>query len=112
MEGASYQNKSSFAPLKIDAEDHKKGVPVHMIWSSNMVRRLSYADRLGSVRTPTLVLVSRHDPEAPLPASEQLIRGIPDARLVILEDSGHYPFVEEASHFADAVDAFLNLDRV
>jgi proline iminopeptidase len=83
-----------------------------MIWSTNMYRRLAYADRLGSVSAPTLVLVGRHDPEAPLPASGQLFRGIPDARLVILEDSGHYPFVEEASHFADAVDAFLNLDRV
>jgi pimeloyl-ACP methyl ester carboxylesterase len=62
IEGASYQNKSLFTPLEIDAEDHNKGVPVRMIWSTNMYRRLSYADRLGSVRTPTLAVVGRHDP--------------------------------------------------
>ena len=109
MEGACYFDKALFTPLKIDADDYVKGVPIReVIWGKNMYRMLSYADRLGSVRVPTLMVVGRHDPEAPPPCSEELFEGIPDARLLVLERSGHFPFLEEASHFAHAVDAFLN----
>jgi pimeloyl-ACP methyl ester carboxylesterase len=36
------------------------------------------------------------------------LQGIPDASLVVFEQSGHSPFIEEASLFAQTVDAFLN----
>jgi proline iminopeptidase len=108
MERASYHDKTSFTPVEIDADDHEEGVPIRTIWSKNMYTRLSYADRLAEVRAPTLVLAGRHDPEAPLPCSEELLQGIPDASLVIFERSGHSPFIEEPSLFAETVDAFLN----
>jgi proline iminopeptidase len=59
-------------------------------------------------RAPTLLLVGRHHPETPLPCSEELYEGIPDARLVVFERSGHSPFVEEARLVAETMDAFLN----
>jgi proline iminopeptidase len=108
MERASYHDKTFFVPVEIDADDYEKGVPIRTIWSRNMYTRLSYADRLGEVRAPTLILAGRYDPEAPLQSSEELLRGIPDASLVIFEKSGHFPFIEEASLFAQTVDAFLD----
>jgi proline iminopeptidase len=108
MERASYHDEASFTGVEIDADDHEEGVPIRTIWSKNMYTRLSYADRLAEVRAPTLVLAGRHDPEAPLPCSEELLQGIPDASLVIFERSGHFPFIEEPSLFAQTVDAFLN----
>jgi proline iminopeptidase len=108
MGRTSYHNKSLFEPVEIDQKDHEKGVPIRTIWSKNMYARLSYADRLGEVRAETLILAGRHDPEAPLPCSEELKRGISDARLVVFEQSGHSPFVEEPVLFARTVDAFLN----
>jgi proline iminopeptidase len=109
MVGASYHDRTRFEPVEIDADDHEKGVPVReVLWGKNMVRRLSYADRLGAVRAPTLLLVGRHDLETPLPCSEELLAGIPDAHLVVFEASGHFPFVEEAPRFTDTVDAFLH----
>jgi proline iminopeptidase len=110
MGRASYHNQELFRPTQIDADDREKGVPIRTIWSKNMYTRLSYADRLGDVRAPTLILAGRHDPEAPLQCSEELLRGIPDARLVVFEQSGHSPFIEEASLFAQTADAFLNKD--
>jgi proline iminopeptidase len=107
MKRASYYDKTLFTPVTIDAGDYDKGVPIRTIWSKNMYSRLSYADRLAEVRAPTLVLAGRYDPEAPLPCSEELRQGIPDARLVVFERSGHHPFIEEASLFAGTVDAFL-----
>jgi len=108
MEQASYYDETFFRPVEVDADDREKGVPIRTVWSKNMYTRLSYADRLSEVRASTLVVAGRHDPEAPLPCSEELLHGIPDASLVIFEESGHFPFVEEAALFAKTMDAFLN----
>lgn len=107
MGRASYHDKSLFAPVIVAPDDHGQGVPIRTIWSRNMYARLSYANRLGDVRAPALVLAGRHDPEAPLPCSEELAAGIPDARLVVFERSGHCPFVEEADLFATTLAEFL-----
>jgi pimeloyl-ACP methyl ester carboxylesterase len=108
MARASYHDKTFFTPVEIDVDDHDKGVPIRTIWSKNMYSRLSYADRLGEVQAATLIVAGRHDPEAPLPCSEELLQGIPDAGLVVFEQSGHAPFIEEAALFAQTVDDFLN----
>ena len=108
MARASYHDKSFFTPAEIDTDDRDKGVPIRTIWSKNMYTRLSYANRLAEVRAPTLVLAGRHDPEAPLPCSQELAEGIPDASLVIFEQSGYAPHIEEAALFAQTLDAFLN----
>jgi pimeloyl-ACP methyl ester carboxylesterase len=108
MERAAYYDKALFRPVEVGADDSEKGVPIRTIWSKNMYTGLSYADRLGEVQAPALILAGRHDPEAPLPCSEQLLAGIPDASLVVFEQSGHSPFIEEPSLFAEVVDAFLN----
>ena len=108
MERASYHDKAFFTPVEIDADDYEKGVPIRTVWTKNMYTRLSYADRLGEVRASTLILAGRHDPEAPLVCSQELSQRIPDARLVVFEESGHFPFIEEAPHFGQTVEAFLN----
>ena len=108
MGRASYHDKTLFRPTEVHPEDREKGVPIRTIWSKNMYTRLSYADRLGEVQAPTLILAGRYDPEAPLPCSEELRRGISDANLVVFEKSGHSPFIEEPSLFSRVVDVFLN----
>jgi pimeloyl-ACP methyl ester carboxylesterase len=44
----------------------------------------------------------------PLPCSQELWQGIPDADLVVFEQSGHHPLIEEALFFAQTVGAFLD----
>jgi pimeloyl-ACP methyl ester carboxylesterase len=108
MGRASYYDQTLYRPVAIDADDADKGVPIRTIWSRNMYSRLSYADRLDDVRASTLIVAGRHDPQAPLQCSEELLQGIPDASLVVFEQSGHSPFIEEAALFAQTVDSFLN----
>ena len=108
MARVAYHDKTLFTPVEIDADDAEKGVPIRTIWSKNMYSRLSYADRLAKVRAPTLILAGRHDPEAPLPCSEELLQGIADASLIVFEQSGHSPFIEEAPLFVQTVGKFLN----
>jgi len=108
MKRASFYDKTFFRAAEIDVDDKEKGVPIRTIWSKNMYSRLSYADRLDDVRASTLIVAGRHDPQAPLQCSEELLQGIPDASLVVFEQSGHSPFIEEAALFAQTVDSFLN----
>jgi hypothetical protein len=73
MEGTSYHNNSFFSPVEIDADDYEKGFPIRTIWSRNMYKQLSYADRLGNVQAKTLILAGRYDPEASIKCSEDLL---------------------------------------
>lgn len=62
---------------------------------------------LAQIRVPTLVIVGRHDPQFPLPNSQQLAAAIPGARLVICEESGHFPYIEEPAVFRAALADFV-----
>lgn len=61
---------------------------------------------LAAVKAPVLVLHGRQDPIS-LEASEAWAKSYPDARLIIFEDSGHLPHVEEPEIFFPAVETFL-----
>ncbi|MEM6427937.1 MAG: alpha/beta hydrolase [Deinococcota bacterium] len=65
------------------------------------------ADRLHSINVPTLVIVGRHDWITPLAASEEMAEKIPGAELVIFENSGHSPQLEENERFIQVVRDFL-----
>jgi proline iminopeptidase len=72
-----------------------------------VARKLDYAPRLSAIDVPTLILCGGHDPQFPSACSEELATGIPSARLILFERSGHYPFIEEADAFWQAVGSFL-----
>jgi pimeloyl-ACP methyl ester esterase len=63
--------------------------------------------RLSGISVPTAVFHGRHDAIIPLAAGEELARGIPGARLVVFEESGHAPFLEEPEAFNAALTALL-----
>jgi proline iminopeptidase len=61
---------------------------------------------LPRISTPTLVIVGRYDSQCPIENSERIAEGIPAARLVVCEHSGHFPFIEEPEVFHEAVQHF------
>lgn len=65
------------------------------------------ADELDRISAPTLVLCGRHDWICPLPQSELMAERIPGARLVVFDESGHFPWLEEPEKFWGALDDFL-----
>jgi len=107
MEGTLYHDRSFFKPLVVEKDDYRKGVPIRMIWNKNMWRKLDYRDRLDDVKAATLVLVGRYDPEAPVDCAQELHEGISQSDLIIFENSGHMPFIEEADDFKKLVGDFL-----
>ncbi|MDQ6886690.1 MAG: alpha/beta fold hydrolase [Gemmatimonadota bacterium] len=62
---------------------------------------------LGEIRVPTLILHGQQDP-IPLAASEETARRIPNARLVVLEGSGHVPYVEAEVALFRTIRRFLD----
>ena len=63
--------------------------------------------RLGEIRVPALVLCGRHDEATPRQA-ETIAQGLPDAELVIFEESAHMAPVEETERYLATVRAFLS----
>jgi proline iminopeptidase len=62
--------------------------------------------QLGSIEAPTLITVGRHDWVTPPGESEVLAEGIPNSELIIYEESGHFPFIEQNQKFIDDVRTF------
>src|SRR5438105_12348766 len=56
--------------------------------------------RLREIETPTLILAGADDFIAPVEqGAQRLARGIAGSKLVVFENSGHFPFVEERDRF-------------
>jgi proline iminopeptidase len=68
---------------------------------------IDLVDRLGEATHPVLVLAGRHDRTCPVGAAEEMARGLPDAELVVFEESGHMTFAEEQDRYLAAVRRFL-----
>jgi 3-oxoadipate enol-lactonase len=69
------------------------------------------ADRLSAFDCPTLVVVGREDILVPVAFSEQLVRGIRGAELVVLEQTGHGLLIESPDEVANAMLKFLSQHR-
>lgn len=106
VRAASYVDKSRVPPIPISTADRHRPAPVRDRWPRAALR-LDYGPRLGAVRAPTLVCAGRYDPQFPLGCGLELAHGIPGARLVVFDRSGHYPHEEESAAFARAVAEFL-----
>lgn len=62
--------------------------------------------RLGEIRVPALVLCGRYDEATPHQA-ETIVAALPDAELVVFEESAHLAPVEETERYLATVRSFL-----
>ena len=65
-------------------------------------------ERLQEINVPVLITVGRHDWITPVEASEELHALLPKSELVIFENSGHSPQIEEHSTWFVTVRDFLD----
>jgi proline iminopeptidase len=65
-------------------------------------------DRLGGVTHPVLVMAGRHDRTCAVGASEDMARRLPDAELVVFENSAHMMFAEEQDRYLETARRFLD----
>lgn len=69
--------------------------------------KLDFRSRLSSVKVPFLVLAGRCDGVVLPRLSTQFKKYAPQAKFVMFEHSGHYPFVEEGPLFVQTLEGFL-----
>jgi pimeloyl-ACP methyl ester carboxylesterase len=62
---------------------------------------------LPSVTVPALIVTGADEKLVPLAAEQFVAEQMPDARLVVLEESGHCPFLEEPERFNQVVDEWI-----
>ena len=70
-------------------------------------REYDVRERLAEISAPALVVVGRHDWITSVGQAEALASGLPNARLVVFEQSGHMPFVDEPEEFRRVVSDWL-----
>jgi proline iminopeptidase len=75
------------------------------VWDSLGEFDLAADGTLASIRLPTLITHGRQDP-IPLASSEEAARAM-DAELVVIEDCGHVPYVEQPDALFEAIERFL-----
>ncbi len=77
-----------------------------ILWNPH-VRYRKLKSRLDRIKTPTLVVWGAEDKLLPLAYGQAYQKGIPGARLVVIDKCGHLPHVEAPDRFANAVLDFL-----
>jgi non-heme chloroperoxidase len=67
-----------------------------------------YRDVLADIDIPTLICWGRHDALLPVSGATHLHEGIHGSQLVIFQESGHCPFIEESETFNRTVTEFVS----
>lgn len=88
-----------------------KDLPVHVAslktFNDKEAATMDLRPHLNKIKVPTLVIVGRHDFITNVAMAEEMVKHIPNARLEIFEESGHFPMVEEPEKFYQVIKEFV-----
>jgi proline iminopeptidase len=68
---------------------------------------MDYYPMLTKIKCPVLLIHGNAD-ATPLEAEQRLVSGVANGKMVQMEHSGHFPFIEEEDIFAENVSSFVN----
>jgi pimeloyl-ACP methyl ester carboxylesterase len=86
----------------------RMGTAVLDLYRSTELRALdNIGPALRQLNPPTLVIWGRHDPYIPAEYAERQREFFPRADVVVLENSGHWPFIDDVEGVARHVMPFL-----
>ncbi len=82
--------------------------PDHLRYHQQVdLREYDVLDDLPKISCPALILAGRHDPICPPKFSQVMDDAIPESKLMVFEDSGHWPLIEENDDFVRSIVDFL-----
>jgi proline iminopeptidase len=88
------------------------------IWSASaaarnqiLLPRYNVISRLKEIKAPALIIVGSDDFICPPSQAELLHAGLPGSELVVVKNSGHFPYVEQPEPFFQAVLDWLSKYR-
>lgn len=91
--------------------ERTKDLPIRILplrtFNDKEAATMDLRPQLRNITMPTLVIVGRHDFITNVAMAEEMVKHIPDARLEIFEDSGHFALVEEPEKFYRVIKNFV-----
>jgi len=91
----------------IDKNTARNAATINSLIATSFTRKRRDLDaNLKTIRVPTLLIHGDFDP-IPIGASEYIHQRIPASQLVIMQQSGHFPFVEQPEMFLAAIRTFM-----
>jgi pimeloyl-ACP methyl ester carboxylesterase len=86
-----------------DLWTHSREMTARITWKPYMFNlRLPHA--LAGVRTPALIVWGRHDKIVPLDCGHQYAAALPNSRLEVVEDAGHFVELEQPEQLATLIE--------
>jgi proline iminopeptidase len=102
----SFADEANFEKLKFELQPKfKQASQVLYAALGADLKDYNYYNSVQRFRFPTLILHGRED-VLPLQASERLLESIPNSRLTIFRNSGHFIFIEEPKKFYQEMVTF------
>lgn len=69
--------------------------------------KIDLRGKLAEIQVPVAFFHGQHDGVVPLSLSEYSAKVVPDAKLVVFENSSHAPFIEEIDRFHEELISFI-----
>ncbi len=93
--------------LWISQEANQKGQKVWDIFRETIfMKPFNFYAQLKEISCPTLIIHGADD-VIPIESAEKIHNSIPNSRLVIIKECGHFPFVEQPGQHFDSINEFL-----
>jgi pimeloyl-ACP methyl ester carboxylesterase len=93
-------------PERAEPTLHARVAAARLAWQFPSSPKLR--GRLARATVPTLVVCGAHDRLIPVSHARAYADGLPNARLVVMDDAAHYPDLEQPESFASEVSAFVS----
>jgi proline iminopeptidase len=111
VENVSFVDKKHVKLVQINPDDHKKPAPRRSKWMTHLRKnKIDYNERLNEIESPVLICVGKFDPQTPVIMNQEVHDGIKNSRLIIFNNSGHSPFIEEREYFTEQIKQFLECE--
>ncbi|GKY86639.1 alpha/beta fold hydrolase [Sinisalibacter aestuarii] len=85
----------------------RKDADLHARQIKALVNRPDAASYLSAITCPTLLVVGRQDQWSPVAQHEEMLTLLPNARLEVIENAGHFAPVEQPDEVAELLAGFL-----
>jgi len=96
------------SPLKEQLlERHKQVGPMSQYRDLVTIDQFDVRDRIAELKAPLLLIRGNDDPTSPPQYEEEIIAEVPGARLLRLDQAGHFPMAERPADVNAAIEELL-----
>lgn len=103
---------------KVEAMRKQRGSSDYAALSTDAMREtfqkvihLDLSDTLPNIQNPTLLLWGENDTDTPMFMAKKMEQTIPDCGLVVLENAGHFSYLDQPQKYLVVVNQFLTERR-